>query len=74
MELDYDLIVQSIPILILGAGVTLQITLLSVGFGLLIGLFVGMARLSVIWPLRGVRLWWMRGWRSAWRCGGPGCG
>ena len=52
MELDYDLIVQSIPILILGAGVTLQITLLSVGFGLLIGLFVGMARLSVIWPLR----------------------
>jgi len=52
VELDYDLIVQSIPILILGAGVTLQITLLSVGFGLLIGLFVGMARLSVIWPLR----------------------
>ena len=52
MELDYDLIVQSIPILILGAGVTLQITLLSVGFGLLIGLFVGMARLSVLWPLR----------------------
>ena len=54
MELDYDLIVQSIPILILGAGVTLQITLLSVGFGLLIGLFVGMARLSVLWPLRTV--------------------
>jgi polar amino acid transport system permease protein len=52
VELDYDLIVRSIPILLLGAGVTLQITLLSVGFGLLIGLFVGMARLSVFWPLR----------------------
>lgn len=52
MELDFELIARSIPILILGAGVTLQITLLSVGLGLVIGLFVGMARLSLLWPLR----------------------
>lgn len=52
MNLDFNLILGSIPILIMGAGVTLEITLLSVGFGLCIGLFVGMARLSKIWPLR----------------------
>ncbi|WP_425058472.1 Glutamine transport system permease protein GlnP [Sporomusa carbonis] len=52
MNFDFDLIVRSIPLLLLGAGVTVQITALSVGFGLLIGMFVGMARLSVLWPLK----------------------
>lgn len=52
MNFDFDLIVNSIPLLILGAGVTLQITLLSVGFGLFIGMFMGMARLSKIWAVK----------------------
>ncbi|HWR38640.1 MAG TPA: amino acid ABC transporter permease [Patescibacteria group bacterium] len=46
MNFDIDLVVRSLPLLLLGAGVTIQITVLSVGFGLLIGMFVGMARLS----------------------------
>ena len=52
MNFDFDLIINSIPLLILGAGVTLQITLLSVGFGMLIGMFMGMARLSKIWAVK----------------------
>ncbi|MBP1764536.1 MAG: glnP 1 [Firmicutes bacterium] len=52
MNFDFDLIVNSIPLLLLGAVVTLQITLLSVGFGLFIGMFMGMARLSKIWAVK----------------------
>lgn len=52
MNFDFDLIVRSIPILMMGAAVTLQITLLSVGFGLLIGMFAGMARLSKVWAIK----------------------
>jgi len=52
MNFDFDLIINSIPLLLLGAGVTLQITLLSVGFGLLIGMFMGIARLSKIWVVK----------------------
>ncbi len=48
MNFDFDLIVRSFPLLLMGAGVTIQITALSVSFGLLIGMFVGMARLSQI--------------------------
>jgi glutamine transport system permease protein len=46
MNFDVELILRSVPLLLAGAAVTLQITALSVGFGLLIGMFVGMARLS----------------------------
>lgn len=35
-----------------GAGITLEITALSVGFGLLIGMMVGVARLATIKPVR----------------------
>jgi len=52
MNFDFDLIINSIPLLLLGAGVTLQITLLSVGFGLFIGMFMGIARLSKIWAVK----------------------
>lgn len=52
MNFDFDLIVRSFPLLLMGAGVTVQITALSVGFGLLIGMFVSLARLSVIRPLK----------------------
>lgn len=48
MNFDFDLVVNSFPLLLMGAGVTVQITALSVGFGLLIGMFVGIARLSQV--------------------------
>lgn len=46
MNFDFDLVVRSIPLLLMGAGITVQITAISVGIGLLIGMFVGIARLS----------------------------
>ncbi|VBB05504.1 amino acid abc transporter permease protein 3-tm domain [Lucifera butyrica] len=52
MNFDFNLVLQSIPLLLMGAGVTVKITVLSVGFGLLIGMFAGMARLSKIWMVR----------------------
>jgi len=52
LNFDFELIMQSFPLLLLGAGVTVQITVLSVGFGLLIGMFVGIARLSTLWPVK----------------------
>lgn len=52
MNFDFDLIGRSFPLLLMGAGVTVQITALSVGFGLLIGMFVGMARLSKTWLVK----------------------
>ena len=38
MEFDFSLIIHSIPLLLRGAGLTLEITALAVGLGLLIGL------------------------------------
>jgi len=52
LNFDFELIIQSFPLLLMGAGVTVQITVLSVGFGLLIGMFVGIARLATIWPVK----------------------
>lgn len=52
MEFDYSLVMNSIPLLLEGAAVTVKITALSVGFGMLIGLFVGIARLAHFWPVR----------------------
>ena len=52
MNFDVELIVRSSPLLLAGAAVTIQITALSVGFGLLIGMFVGIARLSKLLPVR----------------------
>lgn len=52
MHFDVDLIVRSIPLLLMGAGITIEITALSVGFGLIIGMFIGMARLSKIWAVK----------------------
>jgi len=54
MNFDVELIVRSIPLLLAGATVTVQITALSVGFGLIIGMFVGIARLSALLPVRAV--------------------
>lgn len=52
MNFDFDLVIRSFPLLLMGAGITVQITALSVGFGLLIGMFAGVARLSNIRSLR----------------------
>lgn len=52
MDFDFQLIMNSLPLLLMGAGVTVQITALSVGFGLLIGMFVGIARLSKAWTVK----------------------
>ena len=52
MELNFELIVRSFPLLLTGAAVTIQITALSVGFGLLLGMFAGIGRLAKFWPAR----------------------
>ncbi len=46
MEYNLDLALSALPLLFMGAGVTIKITALSVGFGIIIGLFVGIARIS----------------------------
>lgn len=52
MTFNIDLILNSFPLLLIGAGVTIQITLLSVLVGVIIGLFVGIARISSFKLLR----------------------
>lgn len=52
MDINFDLIIKSIPLLLAGAGITLEITALSVFFGLLIGCVVGIARLCNVKILR----------------------
>ena len=52
MNLDMNLIVNSFPLLLVGAGVTVQITVLSTTIGFIIGLIVAVARISKLKPLR----------------------
>jgi polar amino acid transport system permease protein len=52
MSFNFDLVIQSLPLLIMGAGITIKITALSVGLGMIIGMFVGIARISHVRPLR----------------------
>lgn len=52
MNFDFDIIAKSLPLLMAGAVVTVQITAISVGLGLLIGMFAGVGRLSTIRPIR----------------------
>ena len=49
---DFQLIIDSFPLLLVGAGVTLKITAISVGLGLLFGLFIGIAQISRVAILR----------------------
>ena len=44
--MNFELMVQAMPLLLTGAAVTVQITALSVLIGIVIGLFVGIARIS----------------------------
>ena len=46
MEMNFELMAQAMPLLLMGAAVTVKITALSVFLGILIGLFVGIARIS----------------------------
>ncbi|MDY3115441.1 MAG: amino acid ABC transporter permease [Sutterella sp.] len=56
MEYDLALVTNSIPLLIKGAGITLEITAMAVGLGLILGLFLGLAQLShtrfLRWPAK----------------------
>ena len=44
--MDFELIQRALPILLMGAGVTIEITAFSVAIGFFIGLLVGIARIS----------------------------
>lgn len=50
--MDFELIEQSLPYLIQGALITIEITLMAVGIGFFIGLFAGIARTCRIKALR----------------------
>ena len=52
MTFDMNLVVNSFPLLLIGAGVTIQITVLSTAIGFVIGLIVGVARISNLRVLR----------------------
>ena len=52
MEFDLSLVASSLPLLLAGALVTIEITALSVGLGLLIGLLAALAQLSRFAVLR----------------------
>lgn len=52
MEFDLSLVTDSLPLLLQGALVTLEITVLAVGLGLVFGLVAALAQLSKFAPLR----------------------
>ena len=52
MNFNVDLMINSLPLLIVGAGITVQITAISVGLGLVIGMFVGISRICHVKVLR----------------------
>lgn len=52
MTFDMDLVFNSFSLLLVGAGVTIQITVLSTAIGFVIGLIVGVARISHVRLLR----------------------
>ena len=52
MTFDMELVFNSFPLLLVGAGVTIQITVLSTAIGFVIGLIVGVARISHVRLLR----------------------
>ena len=52
MTFDMNLVFNSFPLLLIGAGVTIQITVLSTAIGFVIGLIVGVARISNLRLLR----------------------
>ena len=52
ISVNWYLVVNCVPLLLTGAVVTVKITALSVALGVIIGLFVGVARICHVAPLR----------------------
>lgn len=52
MTFNFNLIVESLPLLLSGAWITIEITGMSVGAGFLIGMIVSLVRMSSITPLK----------------------
>ncbi len=52
MAFNFNLIVESLPLLLSGAWITIEITGMSVGIGFLIGMIVSLVRMSSITPLK----------------------
>ena len=52
ISVNWYLVMNSFPLLLTGAVVTVKITALSVALGVIIGLFVGVARICHVAPLR----------------------
>ena len=52
MDFNFDLVVNSFPLLLLGAGVTIKITAISVMLGVVIGMFMGIARICNVKIIR----------------------
>ncbi len=46
MDINFELLQNAIPLLLAGAAITVEVTALSVGFGLAIGIVVSLARLG----------------------------
>jgi polar amino acid transport system permease protein len=62
--LDLEFLRVIFPLLIKGALITVELTVLAIIFGTIIGLFVALAKLSPLWPLRvlgNLYTWVLRG-------------
>ena len=56
MSFDFSLIWNSLPLLLAGAAVTIEITAIAVGLGFILGLVTSVCRLSSIKILRGIAI------------------
>ncbi|MBO2519402.1 MULTISPECIES: amino acid ABC transporter permease [Limnochorda] len=52
MDLRWDLILPRLPYILEGAVMTVKLTAISVGLGLIFGTFLGIGRLAKPWPIR----------------------
>ena len=52
MDINVEIMKSAFPLLLAGAAITLEITALSVAFGMLIGIIIALIRLSRLKPLR----------------------
>lgn len=51
MQESIQLVIDSLPFLLKGAGYTLQLSIGGMFFGLLLGFILALMRLSPIWPV-----------------------
>ncbi len=56
MQESIQLVIDSLPFLLKGAGYTLQLSIGGMFFGLLLGFILALMRLSPIWPCAGWRV------------------